>query len=88
MKLSLRSLQAQLALRLAGVFLPATLLSVCAVLYEGMQAAKTLGDDELERRAVQIARFVTRAPDGSARLKLSPRLERSTGRPPARVSWR
>lgn len=81
MKLSLRSLQAQLALRLAGVFLLATLLGVCAVLYEGIQAAKTLGDDELERRAIQIAGFVTRAPDGSARLKLSPRLEMLYGSP-------
>lgn len=81
MRLSLHSLQAQLALRLAGAFLAATVLSVCAVLYEGMQAAKTLGDDELERRAAQIAHFVTRAPDGSALLKLSPRLEMLYGSP-------
>jgi two-component system, OmpR family, sensor histidine kinase TctE len=74
MKLRLRSLQAQLALRLAAVFLVATLLGVCAVIYEGTQAAKTLGDDELERRAIQIARFVKKNPDGTARLELSPRL--------------
>jgi signal transduction histidine kinase len=71
----LRSLQAQLALRVAAVFFVATLLGVCAVIYEGTQAAKTLGDDELERRAMQIARFVKRDPDGTARLELSPRLE-------------
>jgi signal transduction histidine kinase len=75
MRLKLRSLQAQLALRLAAVFLVATVLGVCAVIYEGTQAAKTLGDDELERRAIQIAQFVTAAPDGAAQLKLSPRLE-------------
>ncbi|HEX4152236.1 MAG TPA: HAMP domain-containing sensor histidine kinase [Steroidobacteraceae bacterium] len=79
--ISLRSLQAQLALRLAAVFGVATLLGVCAVIYEGGQAAKTLGDDELERRAIQIARHVTRAPDGSARLELSPRLQTLYGSP-------
>jgi signal transduction histidine kinase len=75
MRLRLRSLQAQLALRLAAVFLVATVVGVWAVIHEGAQAAKTLGDDELERRAIQIASFVTRAPDGSARLKLSDRLD-------------
>jgi signal transduction histidine kinase len=77
----LRSLQAQLALRLAGVFLVATLLGVCAVIYEGMQAAKTLGDDELERRAFQMAKFVTKDPDGAARLELPPRLDALYGSP-------
>ena len=71
----MRSLQAQLALRVGTVFLVATLLGVCAVIYEGSQAAKTLGDDELERRAIQIARLVKRDPDGTARLDLSPRLQ-------------
>jgi two-component system, OmpR family, sensor histidine kinase TctE len=75
MRFTLRSLQAQLALRVAAVFLVATLLGVCAVIYEGTQAAKSLGDDELERRAKQIARFVKKAPDGTARLELSARLE-------------
>jgi signal transduction histidine kinase len=74
-RLQLRSLQAQLVLRLAAVFLAATVLGVCAVVYEGTQAAKTLGDDELERRAIQIAHFVTRGPDGTPRLDLSARLE-------------
>jgi signal transduction histidine kinase len=81
MRFRLRSLQAQLALRLAAVFLVATVLGVFAVIYEGTQAAKTLGDDELERRAVQIAQFVTRAPDGTARLDLSDRLKALYGSP-------
>ncbi|HEY0747561.1 MAG TPA: HAMP domain-containing sensor histidine kinase [Steroidobacteraceae bacterium] len=76
-----RSLQAQLALRLAAVFVVATLLGVWAVVYEGTQAATTLGDDELERRAVQIAHSVTRAPDGSVRLQLSDRLKVLYGSP-------
>lgn len=75
MKFTSRSLQARLALRVAAVFFAATVLGVCAVIYEGTQAAKSLGDDELERRATQIARLVKRAPDGTARLELSPRLE-------------
>jgi signal transduction histidine kinase len=70
-----RSLQAQLVLRLAGAFLVATVLAVVAVLYEGTQAAQTLGDDELEHRAHQIAQFVTRGPDGALHLTLSPRLD-------------
>jgi signal transduction histidine kinase len=81
MRFRLRSLQAQLALRLAGVFLVATVLGVWAVIYEGTQAATTLGDDELERRAVQIGQFVTRAPDGTARLELSDRLKNLYGSP-------
>ncbi len=75
MKFSLRSLQAQLAVRLAAVFLAATVLGVCAVVYEGTQAAKTLGDDELEHRAIQMATFVSRDPDGTLRLRLPARLE-------------
>jgi signal transduction histidine kinase len=75
MRLRLRSLQAQLVVRLAAAFLLATVLGVCAVIYEGAQAAKTLGDDELEHRAIQMATFVSRDADGILRLKLPARLE-------------
>ena len=71
-----RSLQSQLVLRLAAVFFVASLLGMGALVYEGNQAASTLGDDELERRAVQIAHFVVREPDGALSLKLPPRLDR------------
>jgi signal transduction histidine kinase len=70
-----RSLQAQLVLRLAAGFVVATLLAVSAIVYEGSQAAQSLGDDELERRAVQIAHFVERGPDGALHLTLPARLD-------------
>jgi two-component system, OmpR family, sensor histidine kinase TctE len=70
-----RSLQAQLVLRLAAGFVVATVLAVSAIVYEGSKAAQSLGDDELERRAVQIAQFVERGPDGALHLKLPARLD-------------
>jgi signal transduction histidine kinase len=75
MKIWFRSLQAQLVLRLAAGFVVATLLAVSAIVYEGTQAAQSLGDDELERRAVQIAHFVERGPDGELHLTLPARLD-------------
>jgi signal transduction histidine kinase len=75
MKTWFRSLQAQLVLRLAAGFIVATVLAVSAIVYEGSQAAQSLGDDELERRAVQIADFVERGPDGALHLTLPARLD-------------
>jgi len=75
MKPRFRSLQAQLVLRLAAAFVVATVLGVSAIVYEGTQAAQTLGDDELERRAVQIAHFVARGPDGLLHLNLPAKLD-------------
>src|SRR5258708_4460295 len=49
--------------------------AVRAVGYAGMLAAQSLGDDELERRAVQIAQFVARGPDGALHLTLPARLD-------------
>ena len=43
MNLRFRSLQAQLVLRLAAGFVVATLLAVSAIVYEGSQAAQSLG---------------------------------------------
>jgi signal transduction histidine kinase len=70
-----RSLQAQLVLRLAATFVVATVLAVSALVYEGTQAAQSLGDDELERRAVTIAHFVARGPDGALHLTLPAKLD-------------
>lgn len=75
MRFRLRSLQSQLVVRLAAAFIMLTALAVFAVVYEGNQAAQTLGDDELERRAVQIGSMVSRGTDGVPHLKLSARLE-------------
>ncbi len=75
MKAQFRSLQAQLVLRLAAAFVVATVLAVSAIVYEGTQAARSLGDDELERRAVTIAHAVARGPDGALHLTLPARLD-------------
>ncbi len=80
----LRSLQAQLALRLAAVFLVATIVGVGVLLYEGMNAADALSREELERHAVAFAQYITRGPDGTPRLELPPKLEQ-TYRSPSRT---
>jgi len=78
----LRSLQAHLALRLAATFLVATALGVGALLYEGMNAADALGNEQLERRAAEIAQHVAPGPDGTPRLELPAKLDQ-TYRAPA-----
>jgi len=78
----LRSLQAQLALRLATVFLLATVLGVAVLLYETTSAADALGTEELQRRAADIARYVVPGPDGTPRLELPPKLDQDYGSPP------
>ncbi len=75
MRVRLRSLQAQLALRLAAVFLVATAFGVGVLLYEGMDAADALGNEELERRAIEIAQHVVPGPDGAPHLDLPPKLD-------------
>ncbi len=72
-----RSLQAHLALRLAATFLVATALGVGALLYEGMNAADALGNEQLEQRAAEIARHVAPGPDGKPRLELPAKLDQA-----------
>jgi signal transduction histidine kinase len=74
MRLRLRSLQAKLVVRLAALFLLAAAFGVCAVVYEGTQAARTLGDDELENRASRLATYVAKGADGNLHLELPARL--------------
>jgi signal transduction histidine kinase len=83
MRLRLRSLQAQLAIRLAAVILVATALGLGAILYEGMNAADALGNEQLARRATEIAQYVAAGSDGTLHLELPARLDqiyRSPGR--------
>ncbi len=82
-RLRLRSLQAQLAIRLAAVILVATALGVGAIVYEGMNAADTLGNEQLARRAAEIAQYVAAGSDGALHLELPAKLDqiyRSPGR--------
>jgi signal transduction histidine kinase len=83
MRLRLRSLQAQLAIRLAGVVLVATALGVGTIVYKGMSAADALGNEQLARRAAEIARYVAVGSDGTLHLELPAKLDqtyRSPGR--------
>jgi signal transduction histidine kinase len=83
MRLRLRSLQAQLAIRLAAVILVATALGVGAIVYEGMNAADALGNEQLARRAAEIAQYVAAGSDGTLHLELPAKLDqiyRSPGR--------
>ena len=82
-RLRLRSLQAQLAIRLAAVILVATALGVGAIVYEGMNAADALGNEQLAQRAAEIVQYIAAGPDGTLHLELPPKLDqiyRSPGR--------
>ncbi len=85
MRLRLRSLQAQLAIRLAAVILVATTLGVGALVYEGMNAADTLGNEQLAQRAAELARYVVMGPDGTPHLELPARLDQGY-RSPSRTN--
>ncbi len=84
MRLRLRSLQAQLAIRLAAVILVATALGVGAIVYEGMNAADALGNEQLARRAAEIAQYVAAGSDGTLHLELPAKLDQ-TYRSPSRT---
>ena len=83
----LRSLQAQLAIRLAAVLLAASARGVGAIVYEGMNAADALGDEQLVQRAEDIARCVVVDASGKllgtvidrTRLPVGPYSSRNTG---------
>lgn len=69
-----RSLQAQLAVRLTAVMLGAATLGASAIVYEGMNAADTLGDEQLTQRAMEIARGAVVDPGGQTYVELTPAL--------------
>ena len=66
----LRSLQAKLALRLAALYVAATVIAVAALIYQAYETADTLNDRELSLRAADLARYVTADSTGAARLEL------------------
>lgn len=70
----LRSLQAQLAIRLAALYVLATAIVVGILVYQAYETADTLNDRELTLRAVDLARYVAVDPAGMARLELPPTL--------------
>src|SRR5260370_27994482 len=66
----LRSLEAKLALRLAALYVAATVIAVAALIYQAYETADTLNDRELSLRAADLARHVTVDSTGAARLEL------------------
>src|SRR5262245_48411789 len=72
MRLWSRSLQGQLAIRLAAVFLVATAIGVAAIVYKGYRAADALENEELGRRGGELAQAVVRDTDGTLRFSLPP----------------
>jgi signal transduction histidine kinase len=76
---SARSLQLQLALRLAALYVAATAIVVAVLIYQAYSTANTLTDEDLSRRAEEIAGFVTINDSGDPRLDLPPRLAATYG---------
>ena len=60
----IQSLQFQLMLRLGLLFLVATGIAVGALLYETSQVADELGEENLIKRAEDLARFIDKGPSG------------------------
>jgi signal transduction histidine kinase len=74
-----RSLQGQLALRLALVFLVVSAAGVGLLLWQGSDAADDFGLEVLRHRTSELARHLVRAPNGQAVLNLPPALARLYG---------
>jgi len=72
-----KSLRAQLALRLAALYVAATAIAVGILIYQAYETADTLNDRELSLRASDLARYVRADPAGVARLELPPGLAAS-----------
>jgi signal transduction histidine kinase len=76
MKFWPRSLQGQLALRLAVVFFVVSAAGVGLLLWQGSEAADSFGLEMLRYRAQELARYVARTPDGRAAFNPPPSLAR------------
>src|SRR4051812_28679258 len=76
---TVRSLQLQLALRLAALYVAATAIVVAVLIYQAYSTADTLTDEDLTRRAEEIASFVTTNDSGEPRLDLPPKLAATYG---------
>lgn len=71
-----RSLQGQLALRLAIVFFVVSAAGIGLLLWQGSEAADNFGLEVLRHRTSELAQHLVRRPDGHAALKLPPALTR------------
>jgi len=74
-----RSLQGQLALRLAIVFFVASAAGIGLLLWQGSEAADSFGLEVLRHRTSELAQHLARAPNGQVVLNLPPALARLYG---------
>lgn len=72
--LSVRSLEFQLAVRLAALYLVATLIGVAALVYQAYETADSLSDLDLRRRATDLAAFVVVDANAKPQFNLPPRI--------------
>lgn len=76
-----RSLQAQMALRLAALYVLATLVVVGALVFQAYSTADSLSEEDLSRRAHDLAGFVGVDAAGQLRLDLPAKLATAYGSP-------
>jgi signal transduction histidine kinase len=76
-----RSLQLQIALRLAALYIAATLIAVGVLVYQAYSTAESLSGQDLNERAADLAKFVTIDGNAGARLNLPARLNSVYGSP-------
>jgi len=70
----LQSLQVRLALRVAALYVAATVVVIVVLMSRAYDTARSLGDQELLLRANDLARYVTAGESGLSRLELPPNL--------------
>ena len=78
-----RSLQLRLALRVATLYIVATLIVIGVLMSRAYDTARMLSDRELVVRATEIAKYVSPGPDGAPRLDLPPKLSAAYEMPAA-----
>jgi signal transduction histidine kinase len=69
-----KSLQVRLAIRLAAVYVAATVIAAGVLIYQAYDTATSLNDRELSQRAEDLARAVSRDPSGVPQLELPQKL--------------
>ena len=69
-----RSLEFQLALRLAALYVAATVIAVAALIYQAYSTADSLSILDLRRRAADLGSFVTAGEGGKLQFDLPPKL--------------
>ena len=69
-----RSLQLRLALRVAALYIAATVVVIAILMSRAYDTARTLSDRELIARATELAKYVTVDTNGRGRVDLPPKL--------------